>query len=217
MRVYHMMREEHGLETIRNRRLKVSQLKELNDPFELLGVELSDEDLRRAIVQMKRDMSENRGIHCFSKRWSNPVLWSHYADKHRGICLGFDIPDELLLNVNYARKRLSTDALLQDIRNDREEFMKTILATKFSHWKYEDEVRVFVDINDRDNRTGHYYSEFSDQLVLRQIIVGSESSASRSQVDAALGELKGCVETFQARPAFKSFKVVRNKKQSLWH
>ena len=26
------------------------------------------------------------GMLCFSKGWHNPVQWSHYTDKHKGIC-----------------------------------------------------------------------------------------------------------------------------------
>ncbi len=25
--------------------------------------------------------------------WSNPVIWAHYGDKHRGLCLGFEVPE----------------------------------------------------------------------------------------------------------------------------
>jgi hypothetical protein len=28
--------------------------------------------------------------------WHNPLLWSHYADRHRGMALGFDTDDAIL-------------------------------------------------------------------------------------------------------------------------
>jgi len=74
---------------------------ELNDPFEFLGVDLSDPDFRRQIKATKKTLSESRGLLCFSKNWHNPVLWGHYADKHRGICLGFDMPEDLPTKVDY--------------------------------------------------------------------------------------------------------------------
>ena len=33
-------------------------------------------------------------------------MWSHYADRHEGICLGFEIPKELLSKVSYQNDRL---------------------------------------------------------------------------------------------------------------
>jgi hypothetical protein len=50
---------------------------------------------------------------CFSRDWHNPVQWSHYADKHRGICLGFDVPDSLLVPVQYTKEppKLNWDAI----------------------------------------------------------------------------------------------------------
>ena len=33
-----------------------------------------------------------RAILCFSRNWDNLLLWSHYGDRHMGVCLGFDIP-----------------------------------------------------------------------------------------------------------------------------
>lgn len=35
---------------------------------------------------------ENIGISCFSLSFEKTLMWSHYADKHGGICLGFRLP-----------------------------------------------------------------------------------------------------------------------------
>jgi hypothetical protein len=105
MQVFHFLNSEHGLDDIRRRRLKISLFSDLNDPFELLSIELSDKHRRQSFQAMKEQMSRTGEILCFSKRWSNAVQWSHYADRHRGICLGFEIPDALILPVSYAAKR----------------------------------------------------------------------------------------------------------------
>jgi hypothetical protein len=105
MRVFHFIDEEFGLEDLRRRRLKIATLNELNDPFELFSINLSDEAIRKAFKETKDELSVNHGLFCFSRDWHNPVQWSHYAAKHRGLCLGFDVPDEHLGRVNYSRKR----------------------------------------------------------------------------------------------------------------
>ena len=51
-----------------------------------------------------------RGILCFSLNWTSLLLWAHYADNHKGICLGFDLqdgPDWYVYPVSYVKERPS--------------------------------------------------------------------------------------------------------------
>lgn len=43
MRVYHFIKLEHGLDSLRDKRLKISLIDKLNDPFELLALKLLGE------------------------------------------------------------------------------------------------------------------------------------------------------------------------------
>jgi hypothetical protein len=208
MRVFHFVNHEFGLKDIRERRLKIARIMELNDPFEFLGVELSDKIRRDALRRTKSELAKRFGLLCFTKNWHNPVLWGHYANKHRGLCLGFDLPEQLLERVRYVKSRLPWPDSLD------EDFMKQLLLTKFDHWSYEDEYRVYVNLEKSENDL--YYANFSKELTLSQVIIGSESSISRSQLADALGDLASSVEVFKARSAFKTFKVVRNMDNSLW-
>lgn len=99
------------------KRLQISQLKDLNDPFELLAVELPDRKMRQRFLKIKRNIARQHGVVCFSKNWSNPVIWSHYADKHRGICLGFDVPDDPILHISYDGGRLLLNILHRAVTN----------------------------------------------------------------------------------------------------
>ncbi len=208
MRVFHFLNEKFGLEDLAERRLKIARIMELNDSFEFLGVDLSDRAFRRAIKATKETLSKTRGLLCFSKNWQNPVLWGHYADKHRGICLGFDMPKIPPTKVDYVATRFPKP------QNLDEAFMKKLLFTKFDPWEYEEEYRAYVSLDEEIE--GLFYVDFSDSLVLRQVIVGDQSQLSRGQISAALGDLNKKVEVFKVRPAFTSFSVVRNKNNSLW-
>ena len=208
MLVYHFLNAHYGLDDLRNRRLKISRIMELNDPFEFLGVDLSDRQFRRALREMKAELSKTNGILCFSKTWTNPVLWGHYSDKHRGICLGFDVPSSILGKVQYVDSRPPLPDVLD------EAFMKRLLFTKFSHWQYEQEYRAYVQFEEEID--GLYYSEFSDQLTLKRVIIGDQSSITRAEVSGALGGLGTQVEVFKARAGFRSFDVVRNKDKTMW-
>lgn len=217
MRVYHFVNEEFGLEDLRRRRLKVATLNELNDPFELFGVSLADENLRNAFRTMKNQLASTRGLLCFSRHWNNPVQWSHYAAKHTGLCLGFDIPDENLGFVSYSRRRLVVEA--ESFRNPRQlsvEAVTKFLFTKYSHWRYENEVRSFVTLEEKDPEKGLYFADFSDKLRLTTVVVGAQSSITRETLGNALGGVAAAVETFKARLAFKTFRVVRQRDPKLW-
>lgn len=208
MRVYHFLNEQYGLKDLEERRLKIARIMELNDPFEFLGVDLTNRDLRKVLKETKSELSKSNGLLCFSRDWTNPLLWGHYADKHKGVCLGFEVPDDHLAEVEYVSERLPMPAEID------EPFMKKLLLTKFDHWRYEEEYRAYVSITDEID--GYYYANFSDSLKLKQVIVGDQSRITRAQISEALGELAMGVEAFKARAAFKSFEVVQQNNPALW-
>ena len=208
MLVYHFINSHYGLEAIKQRRLKISRITELNDPFEFLAVDLSDRDFRKVIKSTKAELSETKGILCFCKTWRHPILWGHYADKHKGVCLGFEVPHSLLEKIDYVDHRFPKPDAFD------EKFMKKLLFTKFKHWEYEQEYRVYVHLDEQID--GLYYADFSNQLSLKSVIVGDQSKITRAQVSDALGKLGKRAEVFKARPAFRTFKVVRNRNEAKW-
>ncbi|MFL6553709.1 MAG: DUF2971 domain-containing protein [Chthoniobacterales bacterium] len=217
MRAYHLVNEQFGMDDLVKKRLKIATLKDLNDPFELFAVSLTDSAVRRAFRKMKDELSRTRGLLCFSRDWHNPVQWSHYADRHRGLCLGFDVSDESVGSVTYSSKRIA--ARIEQLRAPRLLDPNTaisLLFTKFSHWSYEDEVRGLVTLEDRDPATGLYFAEFSDRLRLREVIVGAASRLTRADIRSALGDLASTVTAWKARLAFSSFRIVRQRNERLW-
>lgn len=217
MRVYHFVSREYGMDDLRRRRLKIATISDLNDPFELLCTDLSHPDLRRAMHDIKAELAKQFGMLCFSKDWHNPVQWSHYADKHRGFCFAFDVPDNTVVTVSYKRTRLAKEAseLLRKKTTD-EQTMLRLLSTKYHHWNYEKEVRAFLGLDEVDEDTGLYFAEFSDNLKLVGVIVGAMSTISRQELNSAIGETMTPLDIFKARLAFQSFRVVRQQEGRLW-
>src|SRR5208282_4947339 len=209
------LNDRYGLEALRQRRIKVSRINELNDPFELLAPSLSDRETRHGFTKLKNNLARTRGLLCFSKDWTNPVLWSHYADSHRGLCLGFSFAHEVI-HVRYRRKRLriKIPSLLSD--PEKERIVMECLSTKFIHWQYEKEVRAFVNLAERDSNTGHYFFDFCESMTITHVIVGARSNLTRHEVRDALAEQSDSVRYFKARPAFKAFKLVPNRNGALW-
>ncbi|MBL4607411.1 MAG: DUF2971 domain-containing protein [Pseudomonadales bacterium] len=208
MRVYHFVNEEFGLKDLREKRLKISNIMALNDPFELFSPEMSNRDFRKAIKAAKKEVAKKFGVICFSANWQNPVQWAHYANRHSGVCLGFDVPKNCLEKITYIEKRVTHDGELG------ESLVMELLKTKYVDWEYEEEYRAFLPLEQPSQE--FYYSEFSEKLQLARVIVGAESKLSRSDIAKALGSLKENVEVFKARPAFTRFEMVENKDQGLW-
>nr|WP_283815785.1 DUF2971 domain-containing protein [Bradyrhizobium lablabi] len=181
-----------------------------------MEVASSDPTVRRAFRRTKNELDKWAGLLCFSRNWKNPVQWAHYADRHRGLCLGFDVPDDRLQPVVYRTKPLKADvAAMNGTNDDRWAFYKRVLSTKFTHWRYENEVRLFIHLQDADAE-GLYFMPFGDELALREVIVGHRSTLSREQLAAALGGDATATLVCKARLSFRSYTVVRQKHPDLW-
>jgi hypothetical protein len=221
MRVYYFTKAVHGIEAIRSRRLKIARITELNDPFEFLQVASRNPKTRARYQYVKRALSEYMGLLCFSENWSNPVQWSHYADSHRGICLGFDVKPsaKMMRKIRYVKNRIKPNLQAMKVMGEAAvAHMLDLLTLKFEHWQYEQEHRLFVRLEEKEVETGLYFFNFggSDTLMLREVIVGAQSQISPEEVREALGDLASNVVMQKARLAFRSFEVVRRRNQDLW-
>ena len=200
MLVYKFLSSDYALQDIRKRRIKISEIHDLNDPYELIPCDLSDPDNRRAVLEMRGVLTSNRGLLCFARAWTNPVLWAHYSDKHRGICLGFDVNDDWT-PVTYVSARVPW-------REPDQEFMQQLLFTKFAGWEYEDEVRKYARRDEEEN--GIYFADFDENLNLREVIVGHRCCVERSEILAALTSYSKPVDIIKARLSYTSFEVVKD-------
>lgn len=213
MRVYHLMTERWGLTALRSSQLKLARLGDMNDPFELLGIELPKRRDREDFNALKAQMNDTIGLLCFSRSWSSPVLWSHYGDKHKGICLGFDIPDELVKPVTYQGKRFAS-RIEHAITRHSETVGYKLLTTKYEHWRYEDEVRLIVKLEGAPRDGEFYFAPFGGALRLREIITGHRCYLSSSTLRSIVEAAGHRASITRARLAFRSFKVVRNRATS---
>jgi len=206
IRVYKFLSEEWAIEDIKMRRIKISEIRDLNDPFDLIPFDLSDPEHRRAFLST-RDQMNDRGILSFSRSWSSPLLWAHYADKHRGICLGFDVArsnETYLKNIEYVKKRLPLPDKLDG------DFAEQFLFAKLADWEYEKEVRGYASRDVEEN--GKYYAKFDDNhLTLCTVILGHRCSVELDSILELLSSYSEPVSVIKARPAHDSFLMVEDE------
>jgi hypothetical protein len=203
MRVYHFLPASYALEDIEKQHLKISEIDQLNDPFELWCVNQKDRRLRQSLRAYKQEVGRRFGMICFSKRWHNPLLWSHYADKHRGICLGFEIDERGLKPIQYVTERPTLK--IPPTTEDADQ----LLFTKFKDWQYEEEWRNWFLLEEREGP--HYFYPFDGFVQLREVIVGPLCEVQKPRIRQALTRHSGPIAIIKARLAFKTFQVVRNR------
>ena len=217
MRVYKFYSKRWGLEALYRRRLKIATLQDLNDPFEFGAVSKRDKRDRKNLEDFKKAMFTDKGLICFSRNWRNPVIWSHYSDSHKGLALGLDINDEIAMNVKYVKRRLEIpDELRTGAKKIQElDLGRDILSTKFHHWSYEDEVRVFLSLSDDRFENGLYFKLFGDQIILKEIVFGAnyESGNNKRLQNELINE---GIKFTSSRLAFDSFEVVYQKNKTMW-
>lgn len=95
-------------------------------------------------VDAYKGFIDYHGICCFTKGKDNMLLWSHYADSHKGVCLGFDYDLMIKKFPQYDEVEYSDVPFYFDIKNVDESIAKTILR-KSTDWKYEEEIRFIME------------------------------------------------------------------------
>lgn len=216
MRVYYMTSHAVAAEHILpERRMKLSLFDDLNDPFELLPYALSLGEARTVSRVLQSSIAKKMGLICFSDNWRSPVMWAHYADKHRGICLGFDVPDEgpesALKRVDYSPERLKLTLNMQeDFRGINHDVIRAVLCTKSAEWAYEREWRALANLTTKDPESGHYYVAFGEDLQLREVILGARNAVPVGQVAKLIKGNAVSIKVFKARAAFHEFAMVTN-------
>jgi len=70
-------------------------------------------------------------------------MWSHYGEKHHGMCLGFDIPREFTCRVKYEGRVQVIGSLLELSQKEQGDMFNRLSWTKYKGWSYEREVRLW--------------------------------------------------------------------------
>ena len=212
MRVYSRTGAQFALSNLALRRIKIARFEDLNDPYELLGVDVGDSKLRTAFRKIKERINDEGGLICFSKSWRNPLMWGHYAEKFTGMCLGFDIPKNQLAPVIYAKRPLKIEMDPETKRpKPTKKFMEQLIRRKFSDWEYEGAMRCFVELDRKTVESGKYYRSFSKDLMLREIILGPRCELPIEGVRKIAADFKPPVVVLKSRLAYTRYDVVEHK------
>ena len=212
MKAFYLTPAPYAISAIALHRLKVSRFAELNDPFEFAAQEILDWQQIPQFDDAKKSLNEHTGLVCFAADWINPVLWGHYADKHTGMALGFEVSNDLLTKVAYSRTRTRAQFdFNSSIPTIDDPYIKKLASTKFQDWAYEDEWRLFVDLNTRRKEAGLYFYPFSDVLRLVEVVMGPRCGMQKRDIQQLVDGYETPVKVIKSRLASRDFKVVEDR------
>lgn len=154
-------------------------------------------------------MNASKGVICFSSTWENPVLWGHYADKHRGIALGFEVANDLLFEAKYEDSRFHLPRDPESLRaKPDEDTIHRILATKFTDWRYEKEWRLFVELTTARSESGLYFEEFSESLKLTEVILGPRCELPTVKILQLIASMDLRATVIKAKISHETFRII---------
>lgn len=163
---YYSNESEYAFENLKNGEICFTPLEMLNDPFEGVGKCIYEVDEReqkywdaigvdlpklladRTTEDYRDALNFKCRVFCSSKECNNALLWAHYANSHRGFCVGYEeknianISDELV-DITYSENMCSV--------NELDEFtLIDLLKMKSIKWQYENEKRALYILKDED-------------------------------------------------------------------
>lgn len=100
-------------------------------------------------IQKEIVNSFKTGVLCLSSKFDSPLMWSHYASQHRGICIEYDmtdVKDDKVHKVVYGGSRLIVTSEINEWLynpSNSSRLKQVCLLTKSEEWRYESEWRIF--------------------------------------------------------------------------
>lgn len=180
--------------------------------------------IEEGITNAVHESTSNILVSCFSKNDNSVLMWSHYADNNKGVCLEFENED--FLEVSYSEERTAIrirNIMYKILWNfhtkekltiSKKELPKHLLAmapllTKSRDWEYEKEVRCIFPLNDKKivtRNNQHFYK----LKTLKSIILGCRFSNESKEEMMVLAE-KNKVPIYQIAISKDSFGLVKTE------
>ncbi len=121
-------------------------------------------DFKKGIQAIRENWNEEMGVVCLSESADIIQMWAHYTDNHKGIVIGLDenqfVKDKLaLVKVCYRDEMvlLPVTATPEKLKQ-YDKYIDDVIRKKESNWKYEEEVRLYANLNEKDVDGNYYFN-----------------------------------------------------------
>jgi hypothetical protein len=189
--LYRYLSALDGLQVLQSAELKVGRMLKLNDPADcqpaiVTSPEILDNDAYAACAQkFLSTLHEEFGLVCYSAMIDDPVIWSHYADAHKGMALEFEF-ETPPLRVGYPPDNLrpQLDPSDPEIQGGSLWALTIGFRCKAKSWEYEREYREFIELTACRMEGAHYFCRPNG--ILRRAILGVRCDVTVSDARHAL-------------------------------
>lgn len=155
------------------------------------------------VDKLSKDTNKRVGICCFTEANDDILMWAHYADYHRGICLEFsstDAPLNAAQPVEYTSEYPTLD-LEAIVTKEELRAAAPWMLTKADHWSYEKEWRVL------DFETGPEAKPIK-AFCLTGVILGCRISPdAEAKVQQWIADWPSEIKQYRARQSKSSFRL----------
>jgi Protein of unknown function (DUF2971) len=157
------------------------------------------------------------GVQCFSELFDNPLMWSHYADAHRGFCIEYDLNVLDLAFGNCSQFAMSPTIYtswlpkfdLNEVLFSPKEVTHKLYATKSAYWAYEREQRLIYFGDSPSGADKGQFVKLPNGLKITSIIIGQNASADvREKLSTVAKTLKVALE--QMSTDERSYSLVKH-------
>jgi hypothetical protein len=121
---------------------------------------------RRSINESMRKFINKLGVCSFTTNFDNLLMWAHYTESHKGLCLGFDVTQDPALFITPLKVQYASTYPIYNHLTDSAQLANKVLAVKSDHWVYEEEVRVMKTPMPANQKISF------NHLALREVLFG---------------------------------------------
>jgi len=206
------------LHTVKDRLPRDAIMKDFADAAQEISGNL-DGYIKKISTVVQQHLTHARVL-CVAEKNDNVVMWSHYADQHRGVVLQLRCVDEIdntLLfaqKVNYSREFPSFPSLASYVRHltgeeplDFGRLIWQLAFIKHEDWSYEKEWRVYKPL--LSEPPGDGYTLFKeDPRVFGDVYLGCRMADTEAvRVIAAVKEHIPHAKVFRGKKSDRSFSL----------
>jgi len=102
------------------------------------GIHRNEQLLDKCWDETQKEENKKTGLCCLTEDPANILMWSHYADSHRGCCLQFSAANSIFMSARIVEyPPIYPTHRFLDCVNDHELLYKLTLFTKAILWAYE--------------------------------------------------------------------------------
>lgn len=180
--------------------------------------------IEKSISKAVQEASATLSISCFSKIEDSVLMWSHYADNNKGICLEFE--NEGFLDVSYSEERTAirirklmykilwnfhTKEKIEISKKELPIFLIAIapLLTKSKDWAYEKEVRCIFNSSNKQliSRNDQFFYRLK---TLKSIILGCRTSEDE-KAEILIFAKDNQIPIYQMQLSNNTYKLIKSE------